>query len=262
MRWCRRGPSLRHRSRRGRPEEAHRREEPDRRPLLEGRSLPTQDQEPIDHVDTEAEQQRTDPRLGGVTVDADQEGRADEGADEARDREDPHGAPVDVAELSVRETGDQRGPDLGEVHRGRRSGGRETGSQQQGRGGHSIGHAQGAVDELGEEADEAQHEQFPHGGPIPVDIDKVDRSDRNCLNSKLVGLITPAVVHEMDADSPTIGDGSELQPPADHRPRRTADPQLTLGIAGDPYVAPPAQRGPLPHRVGGREDARAHQPHR
>ena len=94
----------------------------------------------------------------------DSSGRAEEGADEAGHGEDRDGAPVDVAELVVRGAGDQRGADLGEVDRGRGGGRRDAGGEQQGRGRDAVGHAERAVDELGDEPDEAEHDELAHGG--------------------------------------------------------------------------------------------------
>ena len=79
------------------------------------------------------------------------------------DGEDADGAPVDVAELVVGEARDERGADLGEVDRGGRGRGRDAGGEEQRRGGDAVRHAEGAVDELGEEAHEPEDEELAHG---------------------------------------------------------------------------------------------------
>ncbi len=63
----------------------------------------------------------------------------------------------------VGEAGDRRRADLGEVHRRGRRGGRDAGAEQQGRRGDPVGHAERAVDELGDQPDEAEDEEVAHG---------------------------------------------------------------------------------------------------
>src|SRR5699024_4710171 len=80
--------------------------------------------------------------------------------DDSRAGEEPARAPVHVAELVGGDAGDQSRSQFGEVHR-RRSGSRcRTRGQEQGRRGHPIGHAEGSVDELSDEADEAENDEL------------------------------------------------------------------------------------------------------
>ena len=96
---------------------------------------------------------------------ADSDGRAEERADRAGHAEAEHELPVDVAEAPVRRARDQRGADLGQVH-GRAGGGRaDAGQQEQRRRRDAVGHAEGAVDELGAEAHESEDDQSAHGVP-------------------------------------------------------------------------------------------------
>src|SRR5699024_12500347 len=76
--------------------------------------------------------------------------------------EDSDRAPIDVAEFVVGDAGDQGRSQFGEVHR--RRGGRRCRPrrEQQSRRGHPIGHAQGTVDELSDEADEAENDELTH----------------------------------------------------------------------------------------------------
>src|SRR5699024_8383062 len=103
-----------------------------------------------------------DPRRGRLPVEIGQNGRTDQCADESRPREDPDRAPIDVAELVVGDAGDQGRSQFGEVHR--RRGGRRcrTRREQQSRRGYPIGHAEGSVDELSDEADEAENDELTH----------------------------------------------------------------------------------------------------
>ena len=143
-------------------DQAHRDQERRAGAGLEGRATAAEDQEAVDHVEAQRQQQARDPRLGVVGREAGEERRAGVGADEARDREDRDGLPVDVAELVVGEPGDQRGADLGEVDGGRGGGRRDAGGEEQRRGGDAVRHAEGAVDQLGDEPHESEHDELAH----------------------------------------------------------------------------------------------------
>src|SRR5699024_3921132 len=126
----------------------------------EGRELAAEGEEAPDDIDAEGEQDARDPRRGRLPVEIGQNGRTDQCADESRPREDPDRAPIDVAELVVGDAGDQGRSQFGEVHR--RRGGRRcrTRREQQSRRGYPIGHAEGSVDELSDEADEAENDEL------------------------------------------------------------------------------------------------------
>src|SRR5699024_4607802 len=143
-------------------DEAHRHEEPGTRTLPEGGALAAEGEEAPDDIDAEGEQDARDPWRGRLTVEIGQNGRAGQRADESGPREDPDRTPVNVAELVMGDAGDQSRSQLGEVHR--RRGGRRcrTRSQEQCRRGHPIGHAEGPVDELSDEADEAENDELTH----------------------------------------------------------------------------------------------------
>ena len=145
-------------------DQAHRGQHRHRRAVLERRATPAEHQEAVDHVEAEREQQAGHPRLRRVAVEAGEERRAGERADEARHGQDRDGPPVDVAELVVGEAGHQRGADLGEVDGGGGGGRGHAGGQQQRGRRHAVRHAEGTVDELGQEAHEAEDEQLAHGG--------------------------------------------------------------------------------------------------
>ena len=60
--------------------------------------------------------------------------------------------------------GDQGGADLGEVDGGRGGGGVGADGEQEGGGGDAVGHAEAAVDELGDEADKTDEDESFHVG--------------------------------------------------------------------------------------------------
>lgn len=114
--------------------------------------------------DVEAEKQQDHghdrgSRLGGQLR---QDGGTQEGAHGTGDRDPPHHTPVDVAELPVRDTRYEGGPDLGEVHGGRRGGRVGADRQEQRRRGDAVGHAEAAVDELGGKTDQGDENDGAH----------------------------------------------------------------------------------------------------
>ncbi len=139
------------------------REEPDGEPAPELRAPAAEGQEAPQDVTTQREQQSGHPRLGRVAVQAGQEGGTGEGPHRARHGDDRDRAPVDVAQPVVGEARHRRGADLGEVDRRRRRRGSHPGAEQQRRGRDPVGHAEGAVDELGEQPDHAEDEEVAHG---------------------------------------------------------------------------------------------------
>jgi hypothetical protein len=94
------------------------------------------------------------------------------GADERPHRpghgDGAHHPPVDVAERVVGDARGRGGAELGELHhrRGQRRVGAEH--QQQRGGGDAVRHAEAAVDELGGDADEGEHDELLHGGTSEV----------------------------------------------------------------------------------------------
>ncbi|OLL73165.1 Cell division protein FtsI [Peptidoglycan synthetase] [Pseudonocardia sp. Ae168_Ps1] len=144
-------------------DQAERRQElrPVRRPACGG-DLRRPHREPQQDVDAQREQDAGHVRrrvLGGQRR---QGRRAEEGADRAGHAQLQDELPVHVAEAPVRGAGRQRRPHLGEVDRGTCGGRVDAGHEQEAGGGDAVGHAQGAVDELGEQSDDGEHDEGAH----------------------------------------------------------------------------------------------------
>jgi len=170
----------------GAADQSERDEEPGADPPAELGATAAECEEPVQDVQAQAEQDRPHDGLGDVGGEAGQQGGTGERPDRARHREDAHDPPVDVAESVVGDAGGEGGADLREVHGGRRGGGRDTGRDQQRRGRDAVGHAQGAVDELGDGADDAEHDECLHEYPSNSEsiksISTVDIKPKCCLD--------------------------------------------------------------------------------
>ena len=157
-----------------------------------------------------------------------QDGGADERADGAGDADLGDDLPVDVAELPVRGAGDQRGADLGEVDGGRGGSGVGADGQQQGRGGDAVGHAEAAVDELGEEADQGDQKEGPHGTGLRVSGPpaRARRSAAGRTRGRAVRRGRSAARTATGADAQQV----DVDPPHEEHRRRRHGPMSTSPI--------------------------------
>jgi hypothetical protein len=93
---------------------------------------------------------------------------AEDAAGDARDGKAGHQLPVDVADAPVGEAGGAGGEDFRRVDAGRGHGGRGAERHENAGGGQAVGHADGAVDHLGDEADDDEEEQIVQVSPRPL----------------------------------------------------------------------------------------------